>query len=882
VHETSALQARAQSSVVPHPQHEDGNQRSPPTREPAELSVAASAGTPISSVDRPIVVAAGKRASLQGADFKKAVLEHLIHTCAKEIRDASAMDLYYAFAHTVRDRLVHRWLATQRTHLERDVKRACYFSSEFLTGRSLGLCLMNLGLYEIAEGLAAERGFDLGAILEQEGDPGLGNGGLGRLAACFMDSLATLELPAVGYGIRYDFGMFEQGIEDGRQVERHDNWLQLGNPWELPRHEDAQKVRFYGRVEMRHDDSGRLVADWVDTRTVIGLPHDSFIVGHRTDTVNTLRLWAARATRDFDLQFFNEGDYRRAVEEKIDTENISKVLYPNDQSEEGKALRLKQQYFFVACSIADIVQRYKRRHPTFEAFPDKVAIQLNDTHPAIAVAELMRVFLDDEKLDWDYAWSLCERTFGYTNHTLMPEALERWPVKLFEKMLPRHLMLIYEINHRFMRQVQTRWPGDMDRMGRMSIFEEGDGKNKQVRMAHLATVGSHSINGVAALHTDLIKSHLMPDFHQLWPERFNNKTNGVTPRRWVLYANPRLTRLVTSRIGSEWIDRDLSQIKPLLEHADEPRLLEELWQVKQQNKRDLSALVQRRTGVELPPDAMVVIQIKRFHEYKRQLLACLQIVAHYMALKRNPGADSTPRAYIFAGKAAPGYAMAKLHIKLINDVAAVINADPEVRGRLAVVFLPNYGVSLAQALIPAADVSLQISTAGKEASGTSNMKFALNGALTVGTLDGANVEIREAVGPENFFLFGLTTPEVHALWAAGYDPRGFIARSAALGEVLDLISGGFFSLGEIDRFKPIMDNLRNHDPFLVCADFDAYVAAEARAAQAFRDPRDWSRRALFNIVGGARFSSDETVRRYANEIWHIQPEKTDLASIGEP
>ena len=863
-------------------QQENQAERSTPGVEPSERAAPAAAPA------GPVVVTAGKRASLQGPDFKRAVLEHLTHTCAKEIRDASAMDLYYAFAHTVRDRLVHRWLATQRTHVERDVKRACYFSSEFLTGRSLGLCLMNLGLYEIAEALSVERGFDLGAVLEQEGDPGLGNGGLGRLAACFMDSLATLELPAIGYGIRYDFGMFEQAIEDGRQIERHDNWLQLGNPWELPRHEDAQTVRFYGHVEMRHDESGRLLADWVDARTVIGLPHDSFIVGHRTDTVNTLRLWAARATRDFDLQFFNEGDYRRAVEEKIDTENISKVLYPNDQSEEGKALRLKQQYFFVACSIADIVRRYKRRHASFEAFPDKVAIQLNDTHPSIAVAELMRVFLDDERLDWDVAWDLCERTFGYTNHTLLPEALERWPVKLFQKMLPRHLQIIYEINQRFMRQVQTRWPGDMDRMRRMSIIEEGDGDGagdgarKQVRMAYLATVGSHSINGVAALHTELIKSQLMPDFHQLWPERFNNKTNGVTPRRWVLYANPRLTRLVTSRIGSEWIDRDLLQIERLRAFADDDRLLDDLWQVKAHNKRDLAALVLRRTGVELPPDAMVVIQIKRFHEYKRQLLACFQIVAHYLSLKRNPGIDTTPRVYIFAGKAAPGYAMAKLHIKLLNDVAAVINADPEVRGRLAVVFLPNYGVSLAQALIPAADLSVQISTAGKEASGTSNMKFALNGALTLGTLDGANVEIRDAVGPENFFLFGLTTPEVAALWAAGYDPRACIARSPALIEVLDLIEGGFFSLGEIRRFQPIIDSLRGHDPYMVCADFDAYVDAEARAALAFRDPRDWSRRALFNIIGASRFSSDQTVQRYADEIWKIRPEKTDLASIADP
>jgi starch phosphorylase len=844
-----------------------------------EAAAAARPGV-FTSAERPVVVStAGKRASMRAADFKRDVLEHLIHTCAKEVGDASALDLYHAFAHTVRDRLVHRWLATQRTHFERDVKRACYLSSEFLTGRSLGLCLMNLGLYDAAETLAGDRGFDLGEVLEREGDPGLGNGGLGRLAACFMDSLATLELPAVGYGIRYDFGMFAQGIEDGRQIEHHDNWLQLGNPWELPRHEDAQVVRFGGRVEMRHDDAGRLRMEWVDARTVIGLPYDSFIVGHRTDTVNTLRLWAARATRDFDLQFFNEGDYRRAVEEKIDTENISKVLYPNDQSDEGKALRLKQQYFFVACSIADIVKRYKRRHKTFDALPDKVAIQMNDTHPSIAVAELMRVLLDDELLDWDAAWSICERTFGYTNHTLLPEALERWPVALFERLLPRHLQIIYEINQRFMRRVQTHWPGDMSRMGRMSIIEEGP--RKQVRMAHLATVGSHSINGVAALHTELIKSQLMPDFYEMWPERFNNKTNGVTPRRWVLHANPRLTKLVTSRIGSEWIDRDLSRLEQLLPLGDDAGFLSELWSVKHQNKRDLAALVKRRAGVDLPADAMFVIQVKRIHEYKRQLLACLEIITHYLAIKRDPAKGVPARAYLFAGKAAPGYAMAKLHIKLLNDVAAVINGDPAVRGRLAMAFLPNYGVSLAQAIVPAADVSVQISTAGKEASGTSNMKFALNGALTVGTLDGANVEIRDAVGPENFFLFGLTTSDVAGLWRSGYDPKIFIRRSPALAEALELVGNGFFSLGEPNRFKPIVDCLRGPDPYMVCADFDAYVAAQTAAAAGFRDPADWSRRALRNIVGGARFSSDETVRRYAAEVWGIRAEKTDLGLIDD-
>jgi glycogen phosphorylase len=831
----------------------------------------------VGSSDNGAVATSGKRASLAAADFRATVLEHLIHTCAKDPRDAGPLDLYHAFAHTVRDRLVHRWLATQRTHFDQDVKRACYLSSEFLTGRSLGLCLMNMGLYEIAERIAIEQGFDLGTILEREGDPGLGNGGLGRLAACFMDALATLELPAIGYGIRYDFGMFEQRIDGGQQVERHDNWLHLGNAWELPRHEDTQTVRFGGQVQFYNDEHGRLRANWVDTRNVIGLPYDSFIVGHRTDTVNTLRLWAARATRDFDLKFFNEGDYRRAVEEKMDTENISKVLYPNDQSEEGKQLRLKQQYFFVACSIADIVRRYKRMHTSFDALPDKVAIQLNDTHPAITVAELMRVLVDEELVDWDVAWSITERTIAYTNHTLMPEALERWPVAMFERLLPRHLQIIYEINQRFMRTVQTRWPNEPERMERMSIIEEHP--RKQIRMAHLATVGAHSINGVAKLHSKLIQTMLLRDFYELWPERFNNKTNGVTPRRWILNANPRLTRVISARIGSDWIDKDLSGLHELLQYADSDNLLSDLQQVKRENKRDLVNLVHKRCGVELPQHAMFVSHVKRIHEYKRQLLACLQIVSNYIKLKRSESTEEVPRAYIFAGKAAPGYAMAKLHIRLLNDVASVINADPMMKGRLAMAFVPNYGVSLAETIIPASDVSIQISTAGTEASGTSNMKFALNGALTIGTLDGANVEIRDAVGPENFFLFGLTTPEVTALHQAGYDPNPYIEASPDLAEAIELIASGFFSLGDKDRYKAVVDTLRGRDHYMVCADFDAYAAAEVRAAKAYRDTRDWSRRSLFNIVGASAFSSDNTIRQYANEIWDIKPIKTDLSSV---
>jgi starch phosphorylase len=829
----------------------------------------------------PTTPAPGRRASLADADFRAAVIEHVVHTCAKEIRDATALDFYHAFAHTVRDRLVHRWLATQRTHVVRDVKRVCYLSSEFLTGRSLGLCLMNMDLHKAALGLAADYGFDLGEILECEGDPGLGNGGLGRLAACFMDSLATLQLPAIGYGIRYDFGMFEQRIDGGRQVEQHDNWLHLGNAWELPRHQDAQTVRFGGRVVFQHDRDGRLRADWVDTRAVIGLPYDSFIVGHRTDTANTLRLWAARATRDFDLQFFNEGEYRRAVEEKIDTENISKVLYPNDNSDEGKALRLKQQYFFVACSIADMIRRFKLLHDDFTRFPEKFAIQLNDTHPSIAVAELMRVLVDEENLDWNVAWSIVEKTIAYTNHTLLPEALERWPVTLFERLLPRHLQIIYEINQRFLWQAQLHWPGQGDRLARVSIIEEGP--RRQVRMAHLATVASHSVNGVAAMHSELIKTDLLPDFYELWPERFNNKTNGVTPRRWILHANPRLTRLLSSRIGSSWIDLpELARLESLRAFADDEDFLDALVAVKQANKRDVTSVVKHRTGVELPADAMFVIQVKRIHEYKRQLLACLQIVAHYLALKRDPSVGAVPRVYLFGGKAAPGYQMAKLHIRLINDVAAVINTDPAVRGRLAVAFIPNYGVSLAQAIIPAADLSVQISTAGKEASGTSNMKFALNGALTIGTLDGANVEIRDSVGHDNFFLFGLNAPEVAAAWANGYRPADAIAASPQLEEVLSLIASGFFSLGDRDRYRPVLDSLRYHDPYMVCADFDAYVTTEARAAAAYANPTDWSRRALANIIGGSRFSSDATIRLYAKEIWGLESVRTNLALLDQP
>lgn len=824
-----------------------------------------------------MVPAFGARTGMDTPVLKRAVLDHLLYTCAKDVDEASALDFYTALAHAVRDRLVHRWLATERAYQEQDVKRAYYLSSEFLVGRSLGLCLLNLGLEDAARRLMAERGFELETILEQEGDPGLGNGGLGRLAACFMDSLATLGLPAMGYGIRYEYGIFEQQIENGAQVERRDAWLQFGNAWEIPRHDLARTVRFYGRVETHRDEKGRIRYEWLDTQDVLGLPYDSFIVGHKNNTVNTLRLWTAKATKDFDLALFNEGDYRRAVEQKIDTESISKVLYPTDKTYEGKMLRLKQQYFFVACSIADIIQDYKERHETFHEFPEKVAIQLNDTHPAIAVAELMRVFLDEEMLEWDFAWSITQRTFGYTNHTLLPEALEKWPVRMFEALLPRHLQVIYEINRRFLRQVEIRWPGDLERLANLSIIEEGH--EKQVRMAHLATIGSFSVNGVAKLHTELIQSQLMPEFAELFPERFNNKTNGVTPRRWILHANPKLSQFITDRIGPSWIDESLRDLRRLRDFVDDPTTLSEFWSIKQQNKERLALLIGEKAGTYVSPNSMFVVQIKRFHEYKRQLLALLQIIAHYQKLRHNPHLSFTPRTYIFAGKAAAGYAMAKLHIRLINAVADVVNFDPMVRNRIKVTFIPNYSVSLAEAIIPAADVSVQISLAGKEASGTGNMKLAMNGALTLGTLDGANVEIREEVGEENFYLFGMRTPEVIALRQSGYHPGAFIERSQALREVIELIESGFFSPGDPERFRDITENLRQIDPYMVCADFDDYVRAERQVAIDYENQKEWSRRALLNIAGCGRFSSDETIRQYADEIWRIEPVAVELSQF---
>jgi glycogen phosphorylase len=822
-----------------------------------------------------VVIVEDDRTGMHPVALERAVLDHLRFTRMKDLTSATRLDVYHAVAHAVRDRLVERWIQTQRAYTERNVKRIYYLSAEFLMGRALANNLISLGLYEQATSSLRAYGIDLADLLEEEADPGLGNGGLGRLAACFLDSMAALQLPGYGYGIRYEFGIFDQLIENGWQVERGDAWLSTGNPWEVARHEYTVPVQFGGRVEERLGADNRYESQWVDSGQVLGVPYDTPIAGYGNNTVNNLRLWSARATRQFNFAVFNDGDYRRAVEEKAVSESISKVLYPNDESEVGKELRLKQQYFFVCCSIHDIVRRFKKQEPSFDTFPDLVAIQLNDTHPAIAVAELMRVLVDLEKLGWERAWEITRRSIAFTNHTLLPEALEVWPVTMFGRLLPRHLQLIYEINHRFLRQVQIHAPGDEARRRRMSII--GEQPQKHVRMAHLAVVGSHSINGVAALHTQLLRKHLMADFAEMWPERFNNKTNGVTPRRWLLQANPRLAGAISRRIGDGWVT-DLDQLARLAPLGADPELRAEVREIKQHNKRVLADEVWRRNGVRIDPASIFDVQVKRLHEYKRQLLNCLHIVMLYQALKRDPRLPIPARTFILAGKAAPGYRMAKLHIKLINSIAETINMDADIGGRIKVVYLANYGVSLAEKVFPAADVSEQISLAGKEASGTGNMKFAMNGALTVGTLDGANIEIRDAVGPDNFFLFGLDADGVAALRAEGYRSARFIEQSRPLREAIELLGSGFFTPGDPSCFGPVVDDLWNRDPFMVCADFEDYVACQARVGEVYKDSDDWTRRVIANLSHVGHFSSDRTIAEYARDIWQARAVPIELGT----
>ncbi len=820
------------------------------------------------------IVVEDDRTGMHPDTLKRAVLDHLYYTCMKDPQSATMRNVYESLAHAVRDRLVQRWVRTQRTYYDAGVKRVYYLSAEFLMGRMLGNNLINLGLYELASKLLREYDINLTLLLEQELDPGLGNGGLGRLAACFLDSMATLGYPGYGYGIRYEFGIFQQEIREGWQVERGDAWLRYGTPWEIARYEYTVSVNFYGRVEHHRDEDGNLRVQWLDTTKVQGVPYDTPVAGFGNNTVNTLRLWAARATKDFDFQVFNDGDYRRAVESKSMSESISKVLYPNDTSLEGKELRLKQQYFFVCCSVSDILRRFKKSHKPLSAVPNEVAIQLNDTHPAIAVAELMRVLLDQEQLRWDEAWDITRRSVAFTNHTLLPEALETWGVDLFGRLLPRHLDIIHEINRRFLRSVEIHSPGDQAKLERMSIVGDGP-EGKSVRMAHLAVVGSHSVNGVAKLHSELITKRLMPEFAGMYPDRFNNKTNGVTPRRWILLSNPRLSAAIARRIGKDWVT-DLDQFERLAPLADDEEFREELLSIKRDNKRELANIIRSRQNFALDIEAIFDVQIKRLHEYKRQLLNCLHVVSMYQRLKRDPSLDLRPRAFIFGGKAAPGYATAKLHIKLINDVAATINDDPAMRGRLQACFIENYGVSLAERIIPATDVSEQISMAGKEASGTGNMKFAMNGALTVGTLDGANIEIREAVGADNFFLFGHDAEQVQQIKRDGYQPSRWIEQCDPLREALELIGSGFFSPDDKHRFAPIVHDLWNHDPYLVCADFAAYLDCHTEVDAAYRDPHDWTRRVVHNLANVGRFSSDRTIRQYAEEIWGVEPITIEL------
>ena len=818
------------------------------------------------------------RVALDKAALKRSFLGNLFYVQGKFPALATQTDYYMALAYTVRDRTLQRWISTAAAYTAQGSRTVAYLSAEFLMGPHLGNNLINLGIDETVREAVSELGLDLDELLEREVEPGLGNGGLGRLAACFIDSLASLEIPAVGYGIRYEFGIFQQEIVDGWQVEKTDKWLRHGNPWELVRPEWAVEVKFGGRTEHYVDERGRARIRWIPARVVNGVPYDTPILGYHTNTANTLRLWCAEAPESFDFSVFNRGDYYGAVNQKMTSENLTKVLYPNDEQIQGKELRLEQQYFFVSCSLQDMLRIAGVQKIPPERFHEKFAVQLNDTHPAIAVAELMRLLVDELVMDWEQAWDITRKTFGYTNHTLLPEALERWPLDLFGRLLPRHLEIIYEINARFLQEVRIAFFGDEQRIARMSLIDESG--ERYVRMAHLACAGSHAINGVAALHSELLKSDVLRDFHELWPEKFSNKTNGVTPRRWMVLANPRLASCISERIGDDWI-RDLDQLRrlePLTEDAD---FRAEWRAIKLANKTTLASIIKDRTGLLVNPQAIFDVQVKRIHEYKRQHLSILHVIGLYHRLKTDPHFDIEPRVFIFGGKAAPGYFIAKLIIRLITAVAEIVNRDPGVRDLLKVVFLPNFSVTNGQRIYPAADLSEQVSLAGKEASGTGNMKFQMNGALTIGTLDGANIEIRDEVGAENFFLFGLSTPQVQALREQGYDPRQIYDSNLELFEVINLVRDGFFSRGNTDQFKPLVENLLYYDPYMVLADYQAYADCHQEVNQTYRDVDRWTRMSILNTARAAKFSSDRTIREYCADIWHAKPVPVKLLSQEE-
>jgi len=805
--------------------------------------------------------------------LKTDIVDHLFYSRARLPEMATPNDWYMALALTIRDRLLDRWIKTVRTFIRNDVRIVSYLSAEFLIGPQMGNNLVNLGLHEDVRRATQDLGLNLDELLDQEEEPGLGNGGLGRLAACYLESLSTLQVPAIGYGIRYEFGIFDQEIRDGWQVEVTDKWLSPGNPWEIQRPEISYEVNLGGHTETYAEANGQYRVKWVPHRVIKGQACDTPVVGYNVGNNNLLRLWKAEATESFDFEAFNVGDYYRAVEAKVASETITKVLYPNDTMNKGKQLRLEQQYFFVSCSLQDMLRLNDFSGNKPEDFHKFFAVQLNDTHPSIAVAELMRLLVDVRSMGWDQAWEVTHQTFGYTNHTLLPEALETWPLPLFRDLLPRHLEIIYEINRRFLEEVRQRFPGDEQKVQRLSLIDEND--QKYVRMAHLATVGSHAVNGVAALHTELLKTSVLRDFYDFYPEKFFNITNGVTPRRWIALSNPRLAELISNSIGDEWI-RHTEQLTELEKHVADQSFGETWRRVKRDNKNRLAKLIKDRTGIVVNPSSLFDIQVKRIHEYKRQHLNALQIVSLYRRLKTDRSFTTAPRTFIFGGKAAPGYAIAKLIIKLINSIADVINNDSSVSEQLKVVFVPDFNVKNAQCIYPAADLSEQISTAGKEASGTGNMKFALNGALTIGTLDGANVEMRDAVGAENFFLFGLNSSEVMNLRSQGYRPRSYYESNEELREVIDVIANGEFSNGDRELFSPLINSLLDRDEYLLFADFQSYLDEQARVSQAFGDVATWTRMSILNVARMGYFSSDRSIQEYCDKIWDAKPVEVEI------
>jgi len=809
------------------------------------------------------------RTGMDADCIRQAIEDHLEFSLGRPKALLTAQNYYHALALAVRDRMQQRWVDTTRTYIGLNRKVAVYLSAEFLLGPHLGNNLLNLGIEDQARAALAALGQDYDEILDCEEEPGLGNGGLGRLAACYLDSLATLERPAIGYGIRYEFGIFDQEIRDGWQVETTDNWLKEGNPWEIAKPELSYIVNWGGRSESFTDAAGEYRVRWIPERRVKGTYYGTPIQGYGVNTCNTLTLWSAHAIKALALDAFNAGDYYKAMEDEVQSETVTKVLYPNDEPEVGKQLRLLQQYFFVSCSLQDILHLLEdfARRPVQE-LPDRVAIQLNDTHPSIAVAELMRLLIDERGLDWDEAWRLTVATLAYTNHTLLPEALETWPLEMFARFLPRHLEIIFEINRRFLDEVRAKFPGDEARVRRMSLI--GEDGTRSIRMAYLATVGSHAVNGVAAMHSELVKETILKDFYEMWPEKFSNKTNGVTPRRFVALANPGLRKLLDDTVGPGWLTR-MERLRGLEPLADDPALQKQWRDIKRANKARLSDYIRKHTGVELDPEWMFDIQVKRIHEYKRQHLNALHIATLYHRIKDNPKADIPPRAFIFGGKAAPGYTMAKLMIKLITSIADTVNNDPEVNDRLRVAFIPNFNVQNGQLIYPAADLSEQISTAGKEASGTGNMKFMMNGALTIGTLDGANVEMREEAGAENFFLFGLTVEEVQKLKTRGYRPLDYVDANPELSAALRAVAGGGFSRGDTSVFAPLVTNLTDHDYFLVLADYADYLRSQQEVSAAWRDKPRWDRMSILNTARSGKFSSDRAIAEYCDEIWNVGP-----------